>query len=1084
MKLRAIPMHNPDDGSDGSPVRRNELATARTQLRAVGADGARGQEVADCEHDSAPDNPGIGTLQTMASDPAMLRGQMPDALQFTRTLGGTGPGTDPPADAGLKNLVMSRLFPSRGPVKIGRYTILDRLGAGGMGIVYAAYDDRLDRKVAVKVLRQQTKNVDATGRTRLLREAQAMARLSHPNIVTVHESGEHEGEVFLAMEFVRGRSLDRWFREQSRSWREVLDVFLLAGRGLQAAHAAGLVHRDFKPQNVLIAEDGAVKVMDFGLARATGEASPEPVDVSASDPATGRLLDLHLTSTGAIMGTPAYMAPEQHLGQPVTPRTDQFNFCVALYEGLFGQLPFPTDNLVHLVDSVISGRIAAPPNGHGVPQWVHRLVLRGLAVDPETRHASMGDLLTALARDPAKRRRRVLSFAAFAGVVALATYMATSTYAAGQQPCDDIADEIHTVWNSDRAHTVEQALATTHSDYAHAAWQKVSPALDSYRDDWLTARGDSCDAHQRGLLSSHLYDLQSNCLNQRRAHFETVVDTLEHADKAVAQRAVEATTTLPRLDRCGDAQALMADIPLPEDQQEAEAVQQSRLQLARARSFETLAKFEEGIALADEVLAAPHAQTYPALHSEALLTKGSLQLERADPGEVVRILDRAALQALELGHDRVAAEALVKKLYAQGFRSAQSARALEDVPTVQALVRRTHDRELEALLLNNRTAVLFRNRDHTRADEVGAQALQLKQEVYGASHPQYAFTLVNLGLNSVQAGKYHRAEDYQRQAYEVLARQLGPKHPYSAMVQYNIGIALQRQAKQSQAEMLIREALETYSTAVGPRTLEVAEMLETLGHIELDQRNYAHAIETFRRAQQIRSDHGVEPLTQVQVTHAIARALSGAGRYAEAKELHMQGLATRLASLAPTHPDVLDSRIDIANAAIERSDWPGALAAADDLLAHASESRQTQVRAHKYRSAAKREQGDLEGSAADIEHALDLYARAELENDLLLTKLHREAGETALVQNDLELAWSHLTAAHRISASNRGPQHPETIYLNYKRAVAADHLVGEQRLGSEILRHLKSELEASLAQLTPHYEAEANEIKTWLKRHI
>ncbi|MGB1278129.1 MAG: serine/threonine-protein kinase, partial [Nannocystaceae bacterium] len=296
-------------------------------------------------------------------------------------------------------------------------------------MVYAAYDDRLDRKVAIKVLRPQNKSVDATGRARLLREAQAMARLSHPNIVTVHESGEHEGEVFLAMEFVRGRGLDRWLREQKHTWREVLDVFVEAGRGLQAAHLAGLIHRDFKPQNVLISDDGCVKVMDFGLARTSGEQQAlEPAELSESsesatpavDGASHRLLDLSLTSTGAVMGTPAYMAPEQHLGTPVTPRTDQFNFCVALYEGLYGQLPFPTDNLAKLVDSVISGSVTPPPAGSGVPQWVQNLVRKGLAVDPDARHESMEELLRALTRDPAKRRRRVLSLGALVGVVAIA----------------------------------------------------------------------------------------------------------------------------------------------------------------------------------------------------------------------------------------------------------------------------------------------------------------------------------------------------------------------------------------------------------------------------------------------------------------------------------------------------------------------------------------------------------------------------------------------------------------------------------------------------------------------------------------
>ena len=193
--------------------------------------------------------------------------------------------------------------------RIGRFTVLAGLGEGGMGIVYSAYDDQLDRKVAVKVLRGDTMRRDPQARERLLREAQAMARVSHPNIVTVHEVGAQDGEIFIAMEFIRGHSLGGWLQLSPRSWREVIGALLQAGRGLAAAHAAGLIHRDFKPANVLVATDGVVKVLDFGLARAVDSPSPEALAPLRTTNSTS--LDTALTRTGTVLGTPAYMAPER-----------------------------------------------------------------------------------------------------------------------------------------------------------------------------------------------------------------------------------------------------------------------------------------------------------------------------------------------------------------------------------------------------------------------------------------------------------------------------------------------------------------------------------------------------------------------------------------------------------------------------------------------------------------------------------------------------------------------------------------------------------------------------------------------------
>lgn len=290
---------------------------------------------------------------------------------------------------------------------VGRYVILRRLGEGGMGIVYAAYDAELDRKVAIKLLHDSASD-NPERRTRLLREAQAMARISHPNVVNVYEVGEVSGRIYVAMEFVDGVTLAEW-QLRPHSWVEILELYRAAGEGLAAAHRAGLVHRDFKPENVLVGGDGRPRVADFGLARSgpeergegtQGPAATSSSSSSSSEPGGQRALSPALTVAGTIMGTPLYMSPEQHSGEATDGRSDQFSFCAALFEALYKTLPFAGDNLRALSFNVLSGRLRPLPAGTSVPERIGAALKRGLSVAAEARFPSMTELLAALAVDP------------------------------------------------------------------------------------------------------------------------------------------------------------------------------------------------------------------------------------------------------------------------------------------------------------------------------------------------------------------------------------------------------------------------------------------------------------------------------------------------------------------------------------------------------------------------------------------------------------------------------------------------------------------------------------------------------------
>jgi tRNA A-37 threonylcarbamoyl transferase component Bud32 len=320
--------------------------------------------------------------------------------------------------------------------RIGRYVVLGRLGQGGMGVVHSAYDPQLDRKVAIKLLRTGINIATAEARARMVREAKAIAQLSHPNVVAVYDVGTADpGDVYIAMEFVEGDTVTQWLRRWDRSWRDVLDVFLQAGRGLAAAHAAGLLHRDFKPDNVMVGADGRVRVGDFGLARSVvtpDEAHPPTAVVNHA-------LNGSLTATGTVVGTPRYMAPETLQGKGSDARTDQFSFCVALYEALYHQHPLPGETAVQMVDT--AGKPFPPPEETKIPKAIGRAIMRGLDVVPSKRFPSMSALIAELTPAPVRAPRKIAAAIAV-GVLAAGAAGAAVIATGGGDETQTVAAEV------------------------------------------------------------------------------------------------------------------------------------------------------------------------------------------------------------------------------------------------------------------------------------------------------------------------------------------------------------------------------------------------------------------------------------------------------------------------------------------------------------------------------------------------------------------------------------------------------------------------------------------------------------------
>ncbi|MBL8954988.1 MAG: protein kinase [Myxococcaceae bacterium] len=465
---------------------------------------------------------------------------------------------------------------------LGRYLVLEQIGAGGMGVVYAAYDPDLDRRVALKLLRHAGGEKQ---RARLVREARAMARLSHPNVAPVFGVETLGDRVFVVMEFIVGENARRWAREE-RTAAEVLDVFVQAGRGLEAAHHAGIVHRDFKPDNMMVRPNGRVSVLDFGLARPAGEGAP---GVEVERPASPS----SLTETGTVMGTFAYMPPEQRLGLPTDARADQYAFCVSLHEVLYGAPP-----------------TEAPKRTPKVGAVVTRVLARGLQPDAAARFPDMQALLVELerARAPARRWGWAVAAAAALGSVAVA-----GALLGGAEPCAGGEAEVARAWGTEQREAVARAFAA-----GGTSPDAIRAALDGYRAKWVGAQREACEATRvKGVQSEELLDRRMLCLGARKAALGATARALASGGPSL-QRAPLAVAQLPLIDDCADARWLLEAVPPPSDAATRAKLAEVRERLATVNALTELGRVDEGTPLAAAVVAEARQLGYAPLLAEAL----------------------------------------------------------------------------------------------------------------------------------------------------------------------------------------------------------------------------------------------------------------------------------------------------------------------------------------------------------------------------------------------------------------------------------------------------------------------------------
>jgi tetratricopeptide (TPR) repeat protein/predicted Ser/Thr protein kinase len=768
---------------------------------------------------------------------------------------------------------------------LGRYRVERILGIGGMGVVYAAHDPELDRRVAVKLLRRDPHTPADVARGRMTREAQAMARLSHPNVIDVHEIGSFGEQLFVVMEFVDGMTLAEWLRKTPRSWREIVHAFIAAGEGLAAAHRAGIVHRDFKPDNVLISTSGRICVTDFGLARiGTGEVAPAPMP-SPSPSRPPPAIDPSLTYSGRLMGTPAYMAPEQMSGEPTSASSDIFSFCVALYEALYRVRPFAGKNVEQLRAAIALGK-RQPPAPMAGPSEYRRAIERGLHADPRARPATMDELLAILRVDPlARRRRRLWAAAALvlvAGVAAAFVQLRRHT-----QVCRGAETQLAGIWDATQRQRIEQAFLASKLPYAETSWRFVDQTLGRFAADWVAMRTEACEATRlRGVQSEQLLDLRMACLDDRLKDMHALADVLHGGDQKVVSNGPKAAAALPSIADCAATKALREKTPLPRDPTARRRVAEIRGELARARALGETGRYEEALGIETPAVAAAESVGYTPLFGEALLARGRrlLRLKRVDEAEAT--LRRAVVTALSTHDTATAARGWLGLAMIVGAQRARPAEGRDLADLAGAVIR---DQGGSDELEGDREfalAQIERSTDRRAEAELHARrAVALTERVFGPRSPLVALRLNILAITLMATGKLDEWQATSKRSVAILEQVLGPNHPDVGSTLRDQAAMLKSQYRFAESLAVARRALAIEVPALGPDAPDVNDLRCIIADDLVVLGQFAEALTLADEALSYDGKDPTRPGRQLpHLLEIVGRARIGAGRQREAIE--------------------------------------------------------------------------------------------------------------------------------------------------------------------------------------------------------
>jgi tetratricopeptide (TPR) repeat protein/predicted Ser/Thr protein kinase len=827
---------------------------------------------------------------------------------------------------------------SRGAL-LGRYVVIDPVGEGGMGVVYAAFDPELDRRVAIKLWRRAASRDEA--QARLAREAKAMARLSHPNVVAVHDDGVVDGRIFLAMELVEGSNLQRWLRDKERTASEKIAVLRDAGRGLAAAHGAGLVHRDFKPDNVLVRRDGSACVTDFGLARSAWEAA----DPATAEPAPRSPPEAlpSLTQTGTLAGTPAYMAPEQ-LADPgsANAASDQYAFCVTAFEVLFGKRPFAGDTLAALTEAKRAGLLSGVPAAADVPSRVRKAIARGLSADPKLRFGSMNELLAELGE--ARPSRWPWLAVAAAALAVGGTLLATrATRPAPPTMCTGGEQKLAGIWDAERSHAVEAAFGAVPMPFAPDAWKGVKKTLDAEAKAWTLAYTDACEATRvRGEQSDQVLDRRMQCLHERLSETKALVDVFAHADATVVRRAIPAVEAIPPPSVCSAGRVLSLLPAAPATPEARALADEIEPDLAKARAAQWVGDFDGAAKIGAAALERARTGTDRELLAKALFRFADAKSRTSAVADGVQAMYEAAWTAEAIHDDDTAARAWSELSHSVGLTQGHYAEGELILHQAEAAVERAGNGP-ELLCGLQGGTLLWKEGKLVEALAREKRTADACAQAFGPDHFSNAATLGNIGSEEAKLGHYDDSLADQQRAADLIERELGPSHPTLSLALDNVASTLEEVGRFAEAVPLARRAMEITERSVGrehpnmgtnaivlaralrelgdygearalldqalalderliPDSLNVGTVLQDRAGVAISQERWKDAEQDLRRAIAIEEHVDANHYDLVPASMALARVERATGRAPLALRDNRRALDVAKKALGTDHP--------------------------------------------------------------------------------------------------------------------------------------------------------------------------------------
>ncbi len=813
----------------------------RTTLAPVGGSRGRGAQETptDVDAQALTETPNVATAET----------QTPDGLE-------------------PQQRVSMRLM-HRGE-RIGRYVVTELLGAGGMGVVYAALDPQLDRRVAVKVLRSGFARNVAGAKKLLIDEAKAMAKLSHVNVVTVHDVGVMEDQVFLAMELVEGKTLRDLMRDVTPGARELRDVLVEAGRGLAAAHKAGLVHRDFKPENVLIGRDGRVCVSDFGIARSADVA--DAVDVA---------------------GTPLYMAPEAHDGV-IDPRSDQYSFCVTALEAMTGVAPTPMGKPQAQLERA----------GAKVPVRIRRALARGLASEPTERFASMEALLAELAP---RRARRAWIATAVAGVAVAAAAAVTVTVVTrgGDEPCRGAARDIESTWSGDAdAAAIRRVFAGEPAQSPEV--ERAIRELEEWRGRWVSRHTSVCRATRvDGAQSVELLDLRMECLRSRANAIAAIVDQLRAGDRAALAFASTSVPQAGDLSRCAGDRDALRSLARVRDPVLAAQADSLRVELAELEAKHLSGRFRTLAPIAQRLAERGDALSLPMISAPARYYEGYARAQMGDKARALELLQQAVLDADRSGDDelRMRTQVTLAQISTIDGKLESSEQLLAAIDaTAGRLGKRP---EHVAALLLQRSKLLFVRGQYAEALPLAQEAYALYERSGKATDPAALAARLEIGMDYESLGNRAEARASYEGTLAQIEERLGKDAPHLAPILTYLGNLDLQEGKLAEGRARLERSIALLDRALGEDAIQTTITRGILASLYAQAGELDHAREQITRALALLTGTGTA-VERGALQLNLGDIERSAGRFAEATAAYSDALAAYERYAGADHPMLVE----------------------------------------------------------------------------------------------------------------------------------------------------------------------------------